>query len=316
MNHLIKDFFSWSKKERVGVIVLSVLLLSLFLANFYFDRWFTPKLDEWNADSLKYYSLILDSLEKDLENQQSFVYKNETSRKKKILVKQSVKFYSFDPNKINMETWMSFGFSEKQAQTILKFKKSIEGFKSIEDLSRCFVIDSIKLHAMTPYIKIDTSLLFRKNPEKPTLKSSDSLVFTSKIDRLAIIEINAADSIQLLDIRGIGPYFAGKILSYRKKLGGYKHKEQLVEIWNFDTSRFEQVKNQIIIDTNLIIKININRADVDEFKTHPYIRWGLANAIVKYKVQHGDYNTLEDLKNVVLMTDSIFNKLSPYLVIE
>ena len=60
-------------------------------------------------------------------------------------------------------------------------------------------------------------------------------------------------------------------------------------------------------------KININTATKDEMKIHPYIKWNLANAIVEYRNQHGNFSSLEDLKQISLITDEIFNKIKIYL---
>ena len=63
-------------------------------------------------------------------------------------------------------------------------------------------------------------------------------------------------------------------------------------------------------------KININSATVDELKNHPYIRYNLANPIVAYRNQHGAFSKIEDLKKIMIITDEIYNKISPYLTIQ
>lgn len=316
MFEYLKDFFSWSKKERIGVMALSIVLLNLFLLNFFFDRWFSPKMETWNTDSLAFYNRILDSLEKDITLDQSSTQQKRESNKP--FEKKKINYYPFDPNKIAKQEWMNFGFSDKQAQIILNYKKSIKGFKTIDDLGRCFVIDSIKINMLRPYIQIDSSIFQTEYYENLIVIKSDSAIDwnENKVENLVLIELNGSDSIQLLRIKGIGPYFSGKIIAYKKQLGGYYNKEQLLEIWNFDSSRYQMVNDQIVIDSNLIVKLNINQTDIDLLKSHPYIRWSLANALVKYRLQHGNYRSVDAVKNVVLMTDSIFKKLSPYLVIE
>lgn len=313
MPGFIKDFFSWSKKERIGVIALTALLLTLFILNLFFDRLFTIQLDNWKADSLNYYSKILDSLEIEVASKQPLVQHKKYSNR--VNKNQDIKYHHFNPNKINKQEWVNFGFTEKQAQSILNYKKAINGFKTKDDLSRCFVIDSIKMNQLRPYIHIDSSLIQKEKIDNSKMIKYESN-YVKKIiapENRVLVELNEADSLKLITISGIGPYFSNKIIEYRNHLGGYFKKEQLLEIWNFDSARFQMVSDQIIIEPELIIKININLAEIDLLKSHPYIRWSLANAIVKYRVQHGNYSSVEDVKSVVLMTDSIFKKLSPYL---
>jgi len=62
-------------------------------------------------------------------------------------------------------------------------------------------------------------------------------------------------------------------------------------------------------------KLNVNTASKDDLKIHPYIKWNLANAIVEYRNQHGNYKSLEELKNIGVMDDPTFNKLTHYLIL-
>ena len=57
-------------------------------------------------------------------------------------------------------------------------------------------------------------------------------------------------------------------------------------------------------------------ATKDEMKSHPYLRWNLANAIVEYRNQHGNYNSFSDLKNITAITEDIFAKIEPYILVE
>ena len=62
-------------------------------------------------------------------------------------------------------------------------------------------------------------------------------------------------------------------------------------------------------------KININLATVDELKAHPYIKWNIANAIVEYRNQHGNYSGIDELKKIAIMTNEIYSRIIPYLAI-
>ena len=60
-------------------------------------------------------------------------------------------------------------------------------------------------------------------------------------------------------------------------------------------------------------KVNINTATLEELKAHPYIRYAIANAIVQYRVQHGNYSSVEEIKKIMVVTDDVYKKVSPYL---
>jgi competence ComEA-like helix-hairpin-helix protein len=50
--------------------------------------------------------------------------------------------------------------------------------------------------------------------------------------------------------------------------------------------------------------------------THPYLDSKRANAIVKYRKQHGDFKSVEDLKNIYAISADILVQIKPYLVAE
>jgi competence ComEA-like helix-hairpin-helix protein len=71
-----------------------------------------------------------------------------------------------------------------------------------------------------------------------------------------------------------------------------------------------------VLTSKAIKKININSASVDEMKSHPYIRYNIANAIFQYRQQHGNYHSVEEIKKIMTINDEIYNKASPYLTVE
>ena len=72
----------------------------------------------------------------------------------------------------------------------------------------------------------------------------------------------------------------------------------------------------MIITNNDVKKLNINTATGDELKVHPYLRYNIANAIVQYRLQHGNFSGVSDIKKIMLITDEIYNKAAPYLTVK
>jgi competence ComEA-like helix-hairpin-helix protein len=228
-------------------------------------------------------------------------------REKKKYFKKSSKFKvpssKFDPNKYTEADWIKLGMSPKQAALILKFGK--RGFYSAEDLKRVFVI-SDKFFAI-----IKDSLVF---PDKPAYSKFEKSTF--EIKKVAKVEINNASEEELLNVKGVGPFFAKQIVKKRNELGGFINKEQLLEVWKFDQEKLDIISPNITVNSALIQKININTAPVELLKAHPYIRWNIANSIVKMRAQIGTFKRIEDLRKSVLITAEVFEKLKPYLMVE
>lgn len=127
------------------------------------------------------------------------------------------------------------------------------------------------------------------------------------------IELNTADSIALEKLYKIGPKLAGKIVAYRKKLGGYHSLFQLSEIYGFQEDLLYDLQDQIRVNANLIQKININTCKLEQLQQHPYFKFTLSKQIVNYREQHGVYQSLNDLKNLKSVNDSVFQLIRPYI---
>jgi len=134
--------------------------------------------------------------------------------------------------------------------------------------------------------------------------------------KIIYINMNTADTNQWKSLKGIGSKRANRIVKYRTLLGGFVSKNQLSEIYGLSDSLVEEIKPKLMLDSLKLIKININYASKKELATHPYISWNLANAILNYKVQHGDYDSLSKIKQIHLVNDDLYRKIVPYISLD
>ena len=114
---------------------------------------------------------------------------------------------------------------------------------------------------------------------------------------------------------GIGAKLGARIINYRNKLGGFYSVEQVGETFGLPDSTFQKIKPYLEVD-EMVKKININTAELDELKAHPYIRYHLANAIVQYRKQHGSFRAVNDLSKIMIMDAENLRKMSPYLTVD
>jgi len=128
------------------------------------------------------------------------------------------------------------------------------------------------------------------------------------------IEINSADSVSLLDLNGIGPVFAKRILKYRQMLGGFAYKRQLLEVYGMDTIRLSGFLGQIRIDTMGLKKIDLNKATFKELLAHPYLDYDQVKAIARYRDKKGVINSPGELWAAGILADSLWSGLKYYLV--
>jgi DNA uptake protein ComE-like DNA-binding protein len=131
-----------------------------------------------------------------------------------------------------------------------------------------------------------------------------------------VIDLNKADSLDLLSLPGIGPYFAKSILRYRKRLGGYVSINQLLEIYGMDKNKLDRLRPNLKVDTVGIVRLSINTADFKTIMKHPYSNYQIAKAIITFRQQYGAITQYDELIRSGVMPDSVFRKILPYLSLQ
>ncbi|NQV75804.1 MAG: helix-hairpin-helix domain-containing protein, partial [Bacteroidetes bacterium] len=214
-----------------------------------------------------------------------------------------------DPNSIGEKEWQRLGFSIKQIRVINNYVSKGGKFYKKEDLKRIYSISEAQYALVEPYIRIAAS--YTPNKFVKDEKLAKSATSNNRIPA-PLIELNSADSLSLLTVRGIGPAFASRIIRFRDRLGGFYTKEQLKEVYGIDSLKYSQIQDQFSIDARLIQKINLNTAGFDQLKKYPYLTYKQMNAIIQYRQQHGNFQSIEDLKKVAILNKEIIRKIEPY----
>lgn len=126
------------------------------------------------------------------------------------------------------------------------------------------------------------------------------------------IDLNRADSVQLLPLPGIGPVFAGRIVKYRNLLGGFVSADQLEEVYGIPPETVEKVRDRIFIDSAAIRKIKLDSATFGELLRHPYLDYHAVKALVEYREFKGEISSLNELQIHRILHDTCLSKLDSY----
>ena len=276
----IKDYFQFNKKERNGILLLSFILFFLIL--FY---QFSYLLKTETKTDFSEFEKILSELE----------YANDSPQ-----LKENKSLFRFNPNTLNDDGWLALGLSQGKLKVLRNYQESGGYFKQKEDLQRCYAFGDAFYNTIKEYVSIPKPKTTEPKTQKP-------------ITLTQIIELNQADSLALISVKGIGPFYAKQILKYRKELGGFINYEQFTEIWGLEKLDVEKFKQQTIIDTLHIRKINVNAIELEQLKMHPYLNYKQAKMIVNYRKQHGDFKEIKDIQKIRPISPEIFRKIAPYL---
>lgn len=127
------------------------------------------------------------------------------------------------------------------------------------------------------------------------------------------IQLNTADSAELVSLPGIGPYYAKKILEYRDLLGGFVSGEQLMEIRGIDRERYDLFAGRITADTTLVKKVEIKDATYEQLAKNPYVGGYLARSIIKFRDENAALSTdLNLLLSVNIIKKELYKILKFY----
>lgn len=126
------------------------------------------------------------------------------------------------------------------------------------------------------------------------------------------IDINSADSLAWISLKGIGPGFAHRILVFREKLGGFYSVNQLKEVYGLDSTWVNENQNYLNPGKGIFRKFRLNVLDWKDFR-HPYISYQQAKIFLKYRAQHGSVKHFDQLKEITLLDINSWERLKPYL---
>jgi DNA uptake protein ComE-like DNA-binding protein len=130
---------------------------------------------------------------------------------------------------------------------------------------------------------------------------------------IVMVELNSADTFDLQQLRGIGPGFARRIVNYRERLRGFWEKKQVLEVFGMDTARYQLIEKNLLVNRDSIHPIDLNTVTFKELMRHPYFPFATTKGIMIYRQKNKTFKSIEELKNIPGISDSLFRKMIIYL---
>lgn len=124
------------------------------------------------------------------------------------------------------------------------------------------------------------------------------------------IELNTADSSTLVKIKGIGPYYATKIIRYREQLGGFHSPKQLKEI-KFQYMDIDTLLVNFTADPSFIREKDLDTMTFKAVLRHPYLTYEDVQLIFNAKRKFGKIN-FSILNSEKILPLYKLQKIKPY----
>ena len=301
----IRGLFSFSRKERNGIIVLLFIIFILILIVIG-----------------KLIPLLFPSEKTDFSKWEAEVDAYFANTEKSNPTNLPFSLSAFDPNDIDSIGLVKMGVPLKVASNWLKYLQKGGRFRNKQDVKKIFGMSTQLFERLDSFmvfklinnlpVKVNDNVLVDRSHESPARDFSKQRNYEKPIEKpVNLVELNSADSISLLEIKGIGPVFASRIIRFRNLLGGYWAVSQIKEVYGMKPENFETVSHYFTVDPTTIKTFNINFSTVQELGRHPYIGFKTARKILKLRDQKGKFYSTDDLTTIV-STDTLL-KLSPYL---
>jgi DNA uptake protein ComE-like DNA-binding protein len=294
------NFFHFNKQERNGVFVLCVIIVVLFGI-----RLLMPLLQN-DSNSVQFITIAPSDLKQVNNSETELTPDNVTKVSSEIKI--SNERFVFNPNTVSEEDAQKLGMSKKLSSTLINFRNKGGKFFKPEDLKKLYSLPSELYEQLESYILIPNSKgEFKRDTAYPATRHYEKKVYAK-----TLVELNTADSLSIVYLKGIGPGFTKRIMKYRTMLGGFHSVNQLKEVYGMTDSTFVLLASQINLDPSSITKIPINAIDFNSLRKHPYFNFQTAQAVVNFRLKHGKL-TEQSFRDLGVFSDEKMRLILPYL---
>jgi len=283
-----REYLGYPKKERRGIFVLLIMLMFVAFYNIIEHQL-------WSGD-LALPTITVSQLDATFESEK---IRNNVAKE------FSEKPIFIDTAGITDLT--AIGFSKYQATIIFNYIQKGGAIYTVKDLAKIYSIDQKTIEQTQSKIIFSDSASRKSQPKKNPF-------FVKKV--LKKVELNSCDSAALDSVFYMSSYLAGRIISYRNRLGGFFELTQIQLIYGVDTTVYAKISTHLSLDTANIKRIDLNKVSLERLAQHPYIGYKLAKVIVNYRAQHGAFKSKSDLRKIILINEEIFRKIERYIFIQ
>lgn len=300
----IRELFSFSRKERNGIVgllfIIFLLLVMSKLIPLFIARDQTD-FSKWDAEVNAYLA----------------------GNEKTLTAKNTLHPAAFNPNNVDSGSLVNMGLPPKLIANWLKYLKKGGRFTDKQGVKKIFgmtpglyeQLDSFIVIPRLKIAKVNESGNYRSSNKSGDRISRDTNVWQTwskkETKPVMVQELNSTDSLHLIDIPGIGPVFASRIIRYRNLLGGYYSVSQLREVYGMRDENYMAVSQYFTADDSSVKKLNVNFSTVQELGRHPYVGLRVARKICNLRDKTGKFSSPENLSPVV--TGDSLKKLIPYM---
>ncbi|MDR1672039.1 MAG: helix-hairpin-helix domain-containing protein [Bacteroidales bacterium] len=299
----LKKYLDFSRSERSGILLLCGLILVTLALKIYLPGRNISGETDFSA----------------YEREIALFFQSVDSLQAAVPAKggnTDVAYFYFDPNTVSDVEWKQLGLNERQVRNIRNYQAKGGHFRRKEDVKRLYTLPATMYETLEPYIRIAEQRSATGSAPARMLPQNVETSFPVREKSVRILELNAADSVSLVQLPGIGPVIAARIVRYRRLIGGFSAIAQLNEVYGIDSTLVSRLEDRLSADSSMIRKITINVAGFGELATHPYLTDEQVRGILYYRRLQKSIATLDELVANNILSLETAQRVAPYLSFE
>ncbi len=310
MKTFLTEYFYYTRTERNGALVLSVLCVMLFIVPQFFP-YFLPTPESPDFDVL-------------------FASSEQSAAMEVLPDETDLALFEFDPNTATKEDFILLGLSPKLAQTIVNYRNKGGKFYRAEDLQRIYTMTEKDYDRLAPYIRIGAQ-------QKQWTKKQDYLREQATVVLFAF-DPNTATKADFQKL-GLSEKISGNIVKYREKGGTFHKPEDLKKIYGLSEQDYQRLEPYILLPeqfqpqmktpvattsvqspdfssraTKSAVSIDINQATIEEWQQLHGIGAAFAKRIVGFREKLGGFSSIGQVAETYGLPDSTFQQIKPQLI--
>lgn len=299
-----------SKQQWIGLVIVLLMVTAVETCVYLTRKWQAahpaPELFALQPEREQAFLGYLDSLD---ESERAARRAQYASR----YPQPVIHLQPFDPNTADSTLLVTVGLKPWMARNLIRYRNAGKVFRRPEDLQRLYGMNDSLYSTLLPFIQIDTAALASSLGMCRVVSDTDTVItaYTPRIKRDTILDLNTADTTELMLLRGVGRFTAMQIIRYRRALGGYYSTSQLYEISEIANDRIDSLLPHLYADTSLITPIDVNRASVKQLYSHPYISYKQAEQLYDLRRRKLRLHSPDELSAVFSPDER--QRLLPYL---
>lgn len=312
MKEQIKDYFTFTKSEKNGLLVLATLILLVLI----FNNTVHLFVKNEKIDFSEFQKEIAD-FEASLQPKEEEEY---LDRLDKYIVEMydTLELFSFDPNSATQNQWKLLGLTDKQINTINNYKERGGKFFTKDDFRKIYGIRQKQYEILEPYISLpeyENNTYYNNYTTEIKKELDDDFSFDPN---------NTTDSVWKLV--GLSDKQIKTINNYLSKGGKFYKKDDLLKIYGLKEDLYYSFEKHIVITTenqtdtsvpydNEIfevqnIMIELNSATIEDLTKLSAINEYIAKRIIKFRDLIGGFYKIQQLKEVYGLSQDTYDLIS------